>query len=82
MDIMKKIHDEAPERGVVLGAPFDRAIRQILIPKTNKGNLSNKWNKTDWVRYCVAQEIARRNGGKIPLECKVMLKEFIPDLDV
>lgn len=79
---MKKIHIEKAERGVVVGAPFDRAIKKYLLPKTNKGNFSNKWNRTDWVRYVLAKEIALRNNGVIPKECKDMLKEFTPDFDV
>ena len=79
---MKKIHTKKPARGIVVGAPFDEAIEKYLLPKTNKGNLSNKWNRTDWARYALAQEISRRNNGKIPKDCKDLLKEFIPDLDV
>lgn len=79
---MKKIHNEKPKRGVVLGKPFDDAIEKYLLPKTNTGNLSNKWNRTDWTRYALAQEIARRNNGKIPKACKDMLKEFTADLDL
>lgn len=79
---MKKIHIEKPERGVVLGAPFDKAIVKYLLSKTNTGNLSNRWNRTDWVRYAVAQEIARRNNGKIPRDCLDMLKEFSADLNM
>lgn len=79
---MKKIHNEKPKRGVVLGKPFDDAIEKYLLPKTNTNNLSNKWNRTDWTRYALAQEIARRNNGKIPKACKDMLKEFTADLDV
>ena len=79
---MNKIHNEKPKRGVVLGKPFDDAIEKYLLPKTNTNNLSNKWNRTDWTRYALAQEIAKRNNGKIPKACKDMLKEFTPDLDV
>lgn len=79
---MKKIHDVKPARGIVVGAPFDEAIKKYLLPKTNKGNLSKKWNRTDWTRYALAQEIARRNNGKIPQNCKDLLKEFIPDLNL
>jgi hypothetical protein len=79
---MKKIHNDKPKRGVVLGKPFDDAIEKYLLPKTNTNNLSNKWNRTDWTRYALAQEIARRNNGKIPKACKDMLKEFTADLDV
>lgn len=79
---MKKIHIKKPLRGVVLGAPFDEAIEKYLLPKTNRGNLSNNWNRTDWTRYALAQEIARRNGGVIPKSCKDLLKEFVPDLDL
>ena len=79
---MKRIHNKIPQKRIAIGKPFEDAIEKYLIPKTNIGNLPNSWDFTDWTRYALAHEIARRNGGVIPKECKDMLPEFIPDLDL
>jgi len=79
---MKKIHAQAPTKRIAIGKPFEKAIEKYLLPKTNTGNLSSNWDYTKWVRYSLAQQIAKRNGGKIPKACKDMLSEFIPDLEI
>lgn len=79
---MKKIHREKAISRIQIGKPFEDAIEKILLPKTNKGNLSKKWNPTDWVRYALAKEIALRNKGEVPKNCKDLLKDFVPDLDL
>lgn len=79
---MKRKHISPPQKRIAIGVPFERAIEKYLLPKTNNGNLSDKWDFTDWTRYALAHEISRRNGGVIPKECKDMLPEFIPDLDL
>jgi len=77
---MKKIHKEKYNARIPIGKPFEEAIDKYLLPRTNKDNLSNKWNRTDWTRYALAKEIAKGNNGKIPKACKDMLKDFTPDL--
>lgn len=79
---MKKIHKDKPQKRIAIGVPFERAIEKYLLPKTNTGNLSVKWNETDWTRWALAQQIAKRNGGKIPKDCAALLPEYIPDLDL
>lgn len=79
---MKKKHQIPPRKRIEIGVPFEKAIEKYLIPKTNTGNLSSKWNYTDWIRYSLAREIARRNGGKIPKDCMDILPEFISDIDL
>lgn len=79
---MQKKHTEPYTARIPIGKPFEDAIDMFLLPKTNNGNLSGKWNRTDWTRYALAQEIAKRNNGKIPKACKDMLKEFTADLDM
>jgi hypothetical protein len=82
MAYMKKVHANSPIKRIEIGRPFEDAIRKYLLPRTNTGNLSTDWNTTDWVRYSLAQEIARRNGGQVPKSCKDMLKGFVPDLEL
>jgi hypothetical protein len=77
---MKKIHETPPQKRIAIGVPFEKAISEYLLPKTNTGNILN--NYTDWVRYSLAQQIAKRNGGKVPKDCIDMLPELIPDLDL
>lgn len=79
---MRKIHSQTPRKRIEIGVPFERAIEKFLLPKTNTGNLSTNWDFTDWVRYALAQQIAKRNNGMIPKECKDMLPDFIPDLEL
>jgi hypothetical protein len=79
---MKKIHAQSPKKRITIGLPFETAIEKYLLPKTNNGNLSHAWNYTDWARYSLAQQIAKHNKGMIPKECKDMLPEFIPDIDL
>jgi len=79
---MKKIHAIQPRKRIEIGAPFEDAVNRYLIPKTNKENLSPNWSVTDWVRYSLAQQIAKRNNGKIPKECLDMLPKFIPDMEL
>ena len=82
MVYMKRIHSKPAKKRIEIGAPFEDAITKYLLPKTNTGNLSFQWSVTDWVRYSLAHEIAKRNGGVIPKACKDMLPEFIPDIDL
>lgn len=77
---MKKLHDQTPVKRIEIGAPFERAISEILMPKTNTGNLSHDWNMTDWVRYAIAQQLQRAGG--IPPECAAMLPKFYKDLEL
>jgi len=82
MVYMKKVHEKSPIKRIEIGLPFEDAIRKYLLLRTNTGGLSADWNATDWTRYALAREIARRNGGRVPKACKDMLPEFIPDLEL
>jgi len=82
MYIMKKIHKKNPKKRIEIGVPFEEAIKKYLLPKTNTGNISRPWNDTDWVRYSLAKQIALRNSGKIPKDCKDLLPDFVPDLEL
>jgi hypothetical protein len=76
---MKKIHTKQGKR-IQIGAPFEKRIANML-KATNTGNLSNNWNETDMVRYCIAQQVLR-NGGALTAEEKSILKPFYKDLEV
>lgn len=77
---MKQIHTTSPKKRIAIGEPYERAIREILMPKTNTNNLSNPWDYTDWVRYSIAEQLKR--AGKIPEDCAAMLPRFYKDLDL
>lgn len=77
---MNKIHIKQPRKRIEIGEPFETAIIEILMPKTNTGNLSSDWTMTDWVRYSVAEQLKR--AGNVPVECKNMLPVFYADLDL
>ena len=77
---MRKIHDKQPKKRIEIGEPFETAIREILMPKTNTGNMSSDWSMTDWVRYAIAEQLKR--AGDVPVECKKMLPVFYKDLEL
>jgi hypothetical protein len=77
---MKIIHPEKPTKRIEIGKPFERAIRDVLMPKTNTGNLSSAWDYTDWVRFALAEQLKR--AGNLPAECAAMLPRFYKDLDL
>ena len=76
---MKHIHPAKPKKRIEIGVPFEDAIRDILMPKTNTGNLSSDWDYTDWVRYAIAEQL--KKAGNLPAECQAMLPRFYLDLD-
>lgn len=75
---MQKIHVQKSPR-IPIGKPFEVAIKEILFPLTNTGNLSRDWNVTDWVRYAIAEQL--RKEGALPDDCQAMLKRFYKDKD-
>ena len=76
---MKQIHVSPPSKRIAIGKPYEDAIREILMPKTNTGNLSSPWDYTAWVRYCIAEQLKR--AGRLPDDCKAMLPKYHADLD-
>lgn len=79
---MRKIFQQKPKSRIQIGCPFEEAIKKYLLPATNADNLSKDWTETDWTRWSLAAQIAKRNNGKIPKDCLDLLPEFIPDLDL
>lgn len=79
---MKKLFTEQPKKRIEIGRPFEAAIKKYLLPKTNTDNLTADWDYTDWTRWSLAVQIAKRNDGKIPQDCMDLLPEFAKDLDI
>ena len=77
---MKRIHPKPPTKRIAIGEPFERAILEILMPKTNSGNISPAWDMTDWVRYCIAEQLKR--AGTLPADCRAMLPRYDADLEL
>lgn len=77
---MRQTHTSPPKKRIEIGAPFEGAINEILMPKTNTGNLSHNWSVTDWVRYAIAQQLIK--AGNLPDDCREMLPRFYADLDI
>ena len=77
--VKKKFSLSNSKKRIEIGLPFEVAIRDILMPKTNAGNLSPDWDYTDWVRYSIAEQLKR--DGNLPQGCKNMLPKFYKDFD-
>ncbi len=75
----KKINLSDSRKRIEIGKPFEDGIRDVLMPKTNTGNLSNNWDYTDWVRFCIAEQLKR--AGNLSENCRKMLPVFYKDLD-
>lgn len=75
---MKQLHPQPPTKRIAIGKPFEDAITDILMPKTNSGNLSATWDMTDWVRWCIAEQLKR--AGNLPPACRAMLPRYDADL--
>lgn len=77
---MKKLHIKTPKKRIEIGKPFEDAICEILMPKTNTSNLSPAWDYTDWVRYSIAEQL--KKAGEIPADCRAMLPRYYSDLEL
>ena len=64
---------------IQIGQAFAELTDELL-ENTNTGNLSNDWNRTDMVRYALA-ELYKRTGKPLPKDCIGMLPRYYSDLD-